>query len=271
MSAASGTFNILNNIITCDDIIPIKNNISNEVLDAGKESHPAAPEAGEGSALTSSSEDADLLFSPLGDLTSDNTDGEDEEDEYCHGLLSPVYFHAEYPKRFHHNNPMNSDAGSVVQNTHSITNNIQNSETDTNSDFWNEVPTTAEEAVAFANNDDELLTIINKNSDKANCVESETSILSSLVTDGLENINNSNNKIKIKNWDSDAYIKLFCYRNKTGNFELKTQIDNPGTSGIGAKNNKIKKIKNGKRKFVRRKSGISQMISTNIGIGEFML
>lgn len=314
---SSKSFRILNNIITKDDIIPISKNTTkvkateelssinendnnNMLSDASTSSDndeirtPKSPNA-----------DADLLFSPM-IIADDN----EYEDEYDHGLLSPVYFSAQYPKRFHR---QSSVVPSIIASQNvSPTNNIplgtspQTSTNNTN-DFWKEVKTTNEEAITFTanifNNGDELLNIV-KDNEVLNA-STDSSSIDEYVTEDLKQ-SNVNASLDTTLGVLDSKIKLFSYRNGKGNLKLRTTpspafslktnssvsyssastsssststVNNGTHTGMVSteKSRKVIKGSNKKRNnrllknAIRRKSGVWQMVSTGIGISEFML
>lgn len=314
---SSKSFRILNNIITKDDIIPISKNTTkvkateelsninendknNMLSDASTSSDddeirtPKSPNA-----------DADLLFSPM-IIADDN----EYEDEYDHGLLSPVYFSAQYPKRFHR---QSSVVPSIIASQNvSPTNNVplgtspQTSTNNTN-DFWKEVKTTNEEAITFTanifNNGDELLNIV-KDNEVLNA-STDSSSIDEYVTEDLKQ-SNVNASLDTTLGVLDSKIKLFSYRNSKGNLKLRTTpspafslksnssvsyssastsssststVNNGTHTGMVSteKSRKVIKGSNKKRNSrllknaIRRKSGVWQMVSTGIGIGEFML
>ncbi|EDO16760.1 hypothetical protein Kpol_526p13 [Vanderwaltozyma polyspora DSM 70294] len=292
-----------------------------------------------------SDNEADILFSPLFDTNDDNED----EDEFDKGLLSPIYFSCQYPKRFHHHhnssttasskllngvtpvNTLNQDAAvtsnddksqnvemvsksnagsnTVVtsttinnnksisasqienanngvftlfgeENTHDITS-PKSSSINHNSitnDFWREVKTSDDLSIDYmpVQTNDELTEIANSSISTNPSTPKHTPIEEFITEDLKQSFTShieSNTSILDPNDDNLNYkIKLLSYRNSQGNLNLPIALSNSQKHKID-KISKKRKRKNNylKKNAIRRKSGVWQMVSTNIGIGEFML
>lgn len=251
-------FQLVNGVITKEDITPLASS-------SPQRSTTSSDEEGSNSTATES----DLLFSPI----SSAVDEEEDEDEYDHELLSPIYFGASYPKRFHHSSHASDQLGresrkgslcgqfwkDLLGNT-------------TNGDFWKEVGTTNEEAIFASEPLQELSTESSPLEDHSN-----TTLDQFIKEDATAPASSA---LSAAQWDDDYKIKLLCYRDTTGNLRLRTQEDNSNVArGLVTEstNLKVRKIRKGKGKSrllknaIRRKSGVREMVSTGVGIGEFML
>ncbi|UCS22075.1 uncharacterized protein HLK63_K01001 [Nakaseomyces glabratus] len=133
------------------------------------------------------------------------------------------------------------------------------------SDFWNEVKSTHAEApvtssvTSVADTDDELRQLSQSLSEGHEHAHAHAHAHTGSDT-SLEDFLNH------EDLDNDIVtptqeVKLLCLRDSKGKFTLKTTER--------SKKNKVKKNK--KNKVLRRKSGVCAMISTGIGINEFML
>lgn len=243
-------FQLLNGVITKEDITPLAKSQRSQAEESDSESVDSA----------------DLLFSPLG---SGAVEEEEEEDEFDHGLLSPVYFGAMYPKRFHHHSSADVEAA-VESRRNSVSGYALRDLVGAsgNGDFWKEVAATNQEAI-FASCPLELP------SESAGCVEEscDTSL------DEFISADLGTPTSVPPQWDEDYKIKLLCYRDAAGNLRLRTQEDsytvsrNSSVPVAKVKVGKSRKGKSGKllKSAIRRKSGVREMVSTGIGIGEFML
>lgn len=245
-------FQLLNGVITKEDITPLAKSQRSQA-DSDEESVDSA----------------DLLFSPLG---SGAVDEEEDEDEYDHGLLSPIYFGATYPKRFHPHSSL-EDRSLVESRRNSVSayalrDLVGNTG---NGDFWKEVGATDQEAI-FASSPSEPPA-------ESACVEelSNTSLDEFITADLDVPPTSSSGPAVLPQWEEDYKIKLFCYKDSTGNLRLRTQEDRyTHTKNSSATKVKVGKSRNGKgrkllKNAIRRKSGVREMVSTGIGIGEFML
>lgn len=247
-SGITKQFQLLNGVITKEDITPLSKSQRTQV-----------------SSDEESVDSADLLFSPIG---TGAVDEEEEEDEYDHGLLSPIYFGAMYPRRFHHHSIAEEkhlvDSRRNSVSAYALRDLVENTG---NNDFWKEVSTTNQEAI-FTSSQLELPA-------ESACVEeSPNTSLDEFISADL-----GTPTAGPLQWDEDYKIKLLCYRDSTGNLRLRTQEDNYTVSkNSTAPFSKVKvgKSRKGKgrkllKNAIRRKSGVREMVSTGIGIGEFML
>lgn len=244
--ASGKPFQLLNSVITGEDITPLPRGGSSDRSDGGpQETTP----------------DADLLFSPL----NAGLDEGDEEDEYDHDFLSPVYFGAAYPKRFYrrssiaHTVPERKSSTSL--SSYCLGEFLTNSKND---DFWKEVSTTDEEALCFPETDplspetsQEQKPAVQEQPALPAHEPAKQADLSQFITEDL----GSAQPVDSSSWDQDCKIKLLCYRDAGGKLRLR----NANSSRV---NKKGKKLLKG---AIRRKSGVREMVSTGIGIGEFML
>lgn len=304
-------FQLLNSIITKDDITPLSKSLSGNRVDGtvatAKDVNNAVGFAAcdnqteslqdgtsrETAAASSSSvvinsvastPDPDLLFSPLNSGVDDEGD-DDDEDVYDHELLSPIYFTAQYPKRFHRRssslNPSITEQRKHSISGYPLSDLLGNT---TSEDFWKEVSTTNEEAIYYP----EGAVMGETSSPKlsATAVESSSQDLSDTsfdeyITEDLSAAPSS--AVDSSTWNEDYKIKLLCYRDATGKLRLKTKESNSYTVSKQVSNSVRKTVsrqpqKKGKKNknkllkhAIRRKSGVWEMVSTGIGIGEFML
>ncbi|QLL31318.1 hypothetical protein HG536_0B01810 [Torulaspora globosa] len=255
-SSGSKQFQLVNGVITKEDITPL----------AKSSQHSTASSDDESS--TSTTMESDLLFSPMGSAVDDAED----EDEYDHELLSPVYFGATYPKRFHHVSNAYYDDGAVESRKGSVCGQFLKDllGNTTNEDFWKEVGTTSEEAI-FASQPLEPPVESPSVQD-----QSITSLDEYIREDATAPASSA---LSAAQWDDNYKIKLLCYRDTTGNLRLRTQEESCSGSRslLVGSNHKVNKIRRGKGKSkllknaIRRKSGVREMVSTGVGIGEFML
>ncbi|KAL3233037.1 hypothetical protein RNJ44_04953 [Nakaseomyces bracarensis] len=191
----------------------------------------------------------------------------------------------DYPENFHdelsesimeHNNnafdesfktPSDTTISHLHHRNHSINNsvasymNLGDLPVDSSiSDFWSEVKssvddhiddaTTITSANTHSMDDDDLKLLSRDVSAVAPYTSSDTSLEDFLNHDDLDN----------DIVTPAQEVKLLCLRDNKGKFTLKT---------TRKKAKKEKKVK--KNKVIRRKSGVAAMISTGIGINEFML
>ncbi|GCE99188.1 hypothetical protein ZYGM_003393 [Zygosaccharomyces mellis] len=277
--AAGKPFQLLNSIITGDDITPLPrggNNDSNNNNNNNNEDQNQIQEEGSPNRRESSSSsgadaggettpDPDLLFSPL----NAGFDEGDEEDEYDHDFLSPVYFGAPYPKRFHRRSSLthvqpdrrSSFLSSSSLSHHPLGEFLINAKND---DFWKEVGTTDEEALCFPEIEKQNGSGSSTNEplqEPSSSQESQED-LTQFISEDL----GSAQPVDSSSWDQDCRIKLLCYRDAEGKLRLRNANSSDGGSGRVQK--KSKKLL---RRAIRRKSGVREMVSTGIGIGEFML
>lgn len=253
-SGGSKLFQLVNGVITKDDITPLAKSSQNSATSSDDESS------------TSTVMEPDLLFSPMGSVA------DEDEDEYDHELLSPVYFGASYPKRFHHVSNANDD--SVVESRKGsvcglfLQDLVGNT---TNDDFWKEVGATSEEAI-FASQP------LEPPAELPSVQDQPTTSLDEFIKEDATAPATS--ALSAAQWDDNYKIKLLCYRDTAGNLRLRTQEES--CSGArspltGSANHRVNKIRTGKGKSkllknaIRRKSGVREMVSTGVGIGEFML
>lgn len=251
-------FQLVNGVITKDDITPLAKSSQHSAMSSDDESS------------TSTTTESDLLFSPM----SSAVDEEEDEDEYDHELLSPIYFGSNYPKRFHHmsnayeHSVVESRKGSVCgQFWKDLLGNT------TNGDFWKEVGATNEEAIFTAS------LPVEQPAESLSSLEdqSNTSLEEFIKEDATAPASSA---VSVAQWDDDYKIKLLCYRDTTGNLRLRTQeesVHGARNQTTESTNHKVGKIRKGKGKSkllknaIRRKSGVREMVSTGVGIGEFML
>ncbi|QLQ78830.1 hypothetical protein HG537_0B01780 [Torulaspora globosa] len=254
-NGGSKLFQLVNGVITKDDITPLAKSSQNSAMNSDDESS------------TSTTMESDLLFSPIGSVVDDAED----EDEYDHELLNPVYFGATYPKRFHHVSNAHDD--SIVESRKDSV--CQQFLKDllgnpTNDDFWKEVGTTNEEAI-FASQPSEPPV------ESPSVQDQSTTSLDEFIKEDATAPSTST--LSTAQWDDNYKIKLLCYRDTTGNLRLRTQEENckgSRTAVMGCANHRINKIRKGNKSkllknAIRRKSGVREMVSTGVGIGEFML
>lgn len=221
--------------------------------------------------------DPDMLFSPL------NNGESDEEDEYDKGYLSPFYFGAQYPKRFHHGS-VQAKTGAVEQHNRSGSScSMPSSELlGINEDFWKEVALTQEESICYTPETalgdvqraqaDAQAGIQPESQGEATCADTS---FEEYITEDLD-ISTATGPDST-NWNQDFKIKLLCYRDGKGNFRLKTEEDIKNNHGGNAvTKTSIKKLKKNRdkkllKRALRRKSGVWEMVNTGVGIREFML
>ncbi|AQZ14171.1 YGR079W [Zygosaccharomyces parabailii] len=243
--AGGKPFQLLNSVITGEDITPLPRGGNSD----GSKSSPQE-----------TTPDPDLLFSPL----NAGLDEGDEEDEYDHEFLSPVYFGAAYPKRFHRRSSMAHAAperkNSTSLSAYSLGEFLTNSKND---DFWKEVGATDEEALCFPETDPLSEPTGMSSSEEPSAQEpcgqepAKQADLSQFITEDL----GSTQPMDSYSWDQDCKVKLLCYRDAEGKLRLRN-------ANGGRVNKKGKKLL---KRAIRRKSGVREMVSTGIGIGEFML
>lgn len=299
-------FQLLNSIITKDDITPLSKSLSGNKVEGtvatakdgsydmnnvvgfaacdNQTENSENSTSGEAAATVvtnsvASTPDPDLLFSPLNSGVDEEGDDDDEEDVYDHELLSPIYFTAQYPKRFHRRSSLNPSITEQRNNSLSgypLNDLLGNA---TSEDFWKEVSVTNEEAIYYPEG-----TVVGETSlpKLSTAVEplSDTSF-DEFITEDLTAAPSS--AVDSNTWDEDYKIKLLCYRDATGKLRLKTEESNNYTVSKQVNNSVRKTVsrqlqKKGKKNknkllkhAIRRKSGVWEMVSTGIGIGEFML
>lgn len=185
------------------------------------------------------------------------------------GVVSPVHDHDQYQyhdgfdvmERFdeHTAAPMASTGGAATvhdSRSESYYMNLGDLPVDASiSDFWREVKSSVDDmevttSTSTVTVDDELKMLSQEN--EAQYTSSDTSLEDFLNHEDLVN------DIAIPAQE----VKLLCLRDSKGKFTLKTNRK---------KIKKEKKLKMKKSKVIRRKSGVCAMISTGIGINEFML
>lgn len=273
--AAGKPFQLLNSIITGDDITPLPRGGSNH-SNNGDDQNQTEEEGSSNRRESSSSSgtdtggettpDPDLLFSPL----NAGFDDGDEEDEYDHDFLSPVYFGAPYPKRFHRRSSLthvqpdrrNSLLSSPSLSYHPLGEFLINAKND---DFWKEVGTTDEEALCFPEVETQNAPappMTESSQEPGSSSQESQEDLTQFISEDL----GSAQPVDSSSWDQDCRIKLLCYRDAEGKLRLRNANSSDGGSGRVQK--KSKKLL---KRAIRRKSGVREMVSTGIGIGEFML
>lgn len=272
-AGSSRPFQLLYGIITQDDIVPLSRTEKAKVADPDRDGEHSGDENWTGSDDGSVTEtDADLLFSPL---NSGDDEEEEDEDEYDNEFLSPVYFGAQYPKRFHHNG---ANRGVAVEPRKSSVSNVALNELlGINEDFWKDVAMTQEESICYPQQTVSDATELPHKTCSSNEDFAETSFDEFITEDFGTSVSMDASSA---NWDQDHKIKLLCYRDSKGNFRLRTEDESrvgrstPSKSCVTKKSlkkhnkNKTKKLL---KRAIRRKSGVWEMVNTGIGIGEFML
>lgn len=257
----------------------------------------------------SGSDDNDGLFSPMsaGQLDGDN-DYSYYSDEMEHlkkfQLHTPNFVNnSNNGKNDKHHSLMHEDRlNSFDFDEQSSLPELSNDYNNTQDDFWKEVTSTNEEAISLpkeeynttATND----TIHNHSNDDPLSENGIVSVEDFMADDLSTNVNNNNsnndNSTHINDKEHDApewnenmfheskqRVKLLCYRDADGKLALKTRnVPLSATTaskrgmfltaaGLARKRrNKHRKLL---KKAIRRKSGVAEMLSTDVGISELML
>lgn len=308
------SFQLLNSIITKDDITPISKAKSSGkavvttttslIIDSIPSDIKSSTDI-EGSDVESnaSMHDSDILFSPLSNSLHIDDMYEEEMYDHKHFLL---------PQQAsiisNTNNAANTTDESIVEDYRNVPAglNIMDSHqysladdlplssplSDTHDDFWKEVSTTDEEAICFGDDSTTEKDFFKQR--KPSIIPQDTS-MEDCISDELAATSMANNK----EWndkifgDANYKVKLLCYRDAEGKLALKTRNVSTSNSRVMKKqvnaSNKIynnskvnaatgmvgkkRKSKRSKllKKAIRRKSGVAAMISTGVGIREFML
>lgn len=302
------SFKLLNNVITKDDITPLsrnKNNKGNKGRTSSSGNNEDGVEEEEpviidsiptdtkiDSQDQSFSEDNDGLFSPLSEGLHDDND---YDDYYSDEPTRLEKFQSFQLSNNHHMNSILKNNKNLRVPARLHNNDFQLGElslpsplSDNNDDFWKEVTITNEEAISSLpstyDGDSPITNNVSRNIDqKQENVSVEDFISDDFVTDNNSSTTEWNEKIFE---DSNYRVKLLCYRDAEGKFALKTRnvpVSSSTSNSLFNKSNRlftsatglVRKRKNKNRKLlkkgIRRKSGVGQMISTNVGISELML
>ncbi|CCK68570.1 uncharacterized protein KNAG_0B01230 [Huiozyma naganishii CBS 8797] len=282
----------LNKIITKDDITPlsrgktgisskenngaegsVRHNVIVDSIPTSESSHVSDTET------VDSAAESDSLFSPLSSSLQVNDFQEEDMYENFGSFANGLEKFPNYDLGCLENNTGSKinnfgslNAGLVFENTE-VGLPLDSNEMLNNDEFWKEVTLTDEEAIFFENN--------HQDTQRRNSVMQQTpqdisnTCLEDFVSDDLLSPMNKDWADNLFN-DSQYKVKLLCYRDADGNLSLKTRSvpqrtvsTTAGTGFIGKK--KLNKRKKLLKKCIRRNSGVGAMISTGVGMNEFML
>ncbi|SMN17992.1 similar to Saccharomyces cerevisiae YGR079W Putative protein of unknown function [Maudiozyma saulgeensis] len=239
-------------------------------------------------------EEEDVLFSPLATQLQDDNDysyySDDIENLKKFQLHAPKFVNSsnhskndKYKYNFS-NTLLQERLNSFNFDEHSLPE-LSNENT-SHDDFWKEVTSTNEEAISLPEeeNQNHYTTTLDNNDIQSH--QDKIVSVEDFISDDLAATNNSSNNINnntnVPEWnenmfqDSKHRVKLLCYRDADGKLALKTRNvpiskRNNFTTAVGLVRKRKNKHRKLLKKAIRRKSGVAQMISTDVGISELML
>lgn len=255
----------------------------------------------------SGSDDNDGLFSPM---SSSQLDGDNDYSYYSDEMEHLKKFQLHTPNFINSSNNSRNDKHHSLMHDNRLNSfdfdeqsslpELSNDYSNTEDDFWKEVTSTNEEAISLPKEEYNDATTTNNN-DMNDGPISENGIVSvedfmadDLTTNVNNNSDNNNNNYVTNNEEHDApnwnenmfqdskqRVKLLCYRDTDGKLALKTRnvpmsATNSSKRGMfltaaGLARRRRNKHRKLLKKAIRRKSGVAEMLSTDVGISELML
>jgi len=238
--------------------------------------------------------DDDSLFSPLSSQLQDDNDysyySDDMENLKKFQLHTPNFVSTSSVSKNdkYKYNPSNSllqeRLNSFDFDEHSLPE--LSNENNSHDDFWKEVTSTNEEAISLPEDANHHHYTTTQENGSVDSHQDEIVSVEDFISDDLaatnnnNNNNNNNNSGSAPEWnenlfqDSKQRVKLLCYRDADGKLALKTRnvpvAKRNFTNAVGLVRKRKNKHRKLLKKAIRRKSGVAQMISTDVGKSELM-